>query len=186
MISSRLFLFLFAFDSYKCKYCLLFPQKPRFFKCLLCIMNSLVRFISYSLRIDLFSVFCYAYYISTLEVLSIINSIWKGVSMRKLVCIVLTLGLLAALSVSSFAAILAEPCDKCSIGTIRMTDTLYGAWRSYDSDTCGHGDPFHYTDIFERRTETAVYECDNCIYSYEVFLGYEYRTYCNYKGRYYY
>ena len=106
--------------------------------------------------------------------------------MRKVMCVFFAFLLLFSLSVSAFAAVQAEQCERCNIGTIRKTRTVYGEWREYDSDTCSHGDPFHYTDILERRTETAIYKCDNCVYSYELDLGYQYRTHCLYKGVYYY
>lgn len=107
--------------------------------------------------------------------------------MRKFVYILFVTLLLASLSVSAFASVMAEPCDLCSIGTITKRYTEYGQWRTFTTATaCSHGNPTDYADIHQRRTVTDIYACDNCSYSLENDLGYEYRVYCQYLGKYIY
>lgn len=103
--------------------------------------------------------------------------------MRKLICVFLAIFLMAALSMSAFAAVMAEPCEACGQGTISHRQTIYGVWRDYSSTTCEHGSPFYHTDVTQRRTYTYVYKCDNCSFEEEIFMGYQYQICCGYTGK---
>lgn len=73
-----------------------------------------------------------------------------------------------------------ERCEVCSTGRVNYSHTVYGKWYMCYYVECAHRDPSVH-DVYQERTVTKYFVCNNCGSTYDQKLGNESRIVCKSK-----